>query len=134
MKKKGFTLIELLAVIVVLGILALLIVPNVAGTIKNQKKNLYKTQIKNIEDAAKGWAAEHFFNLPTADNEEKIIYLKDLSGYIDVEINNPMKDEPFGKCLAIKITKIANTEGYTYEVDEDTIDDNNIDANGDCIK
>ncbi len=120
--KKGFTLIELLAVIVVLGILGLIIIPNVASTLKNQKDNLYKVQISNIEEAAKGWASEHFFTLPTSDNEVKSIYLKDLEGFIDTDINNPKANKNFGKCLKINITKVAGTENYTYKVDESTVD------------
>ena len=122
MRKNGFTLIELLAVIVVLGILGLIIIPNVAGTLKNQKDNLYKVQISNIEEATKGWASEHFFTLPTSDNEVKSIYLKDLEGFIDTDINNPKTNKKFGKCLKINITKVAGTENYTYKVDESTVD------------
>ncbi len=124
MKRKGFTLIELLAVIIILGLLAVIIVPNVAGTLKNQKEKLYQTQIKLIEEAAVGWAAANFFNLPTQDNAVKTIYLKDLQGFIDQEITNPKSsDGKFGKCLKINITKVAGTENYTYEVDESTIND-----------
>lgn len=122
MRKNGFTLIELLAVIVVLGILGLIIIPNVAGTLKNQKDNLYKVQISNIEEATKGWASEHFFTLPTSDNEVKSIYLKDLEGFIDTDINNPKTNKKFGKCLKINITKVAGTKNYTYKVDESTVD------------
>ena len=121
MRKNGFTLIELLAVIVVLGILGLIIIPNVAGTLKNQKDNLYKVQISNIEEAAKGWASEHFFTLPTGDNEVKSIYLKDLVGFIDTDINNPKANKSFGKCLKINITKVTGAENYTYKVDESTV-------------
>lgn len=107
MKKRGFTLIELLAVIVILGLLAVIIVPPVAKTLKTQKGSLYKTQIKLIEDAAESWAAENFFSLPANDNEVKIIYLKDLKGFIDTNITNPTSSNlTFGKCLEIKITKV----------------------------
>ena len=122
MKKNGFTLIELLAVIVVLGILGLIIIPNIAGTLKNQKNNLYDIQIKNIEEAARGWAGEHFYSLPTIDNGVKSIYLKDLADFIDTNINNPKTNKNFGKCLRIDITKVAGAESYTYKVDESTVD------------
>ena len=121
MNKRAFTLVELLAVIIILGVLALLIVPNVTGTLKKQKENLYNVQIKNIEEAAQGWASENFFTLPTEDGQSKTIYLKDLVGFIDTDITNPKDNKKFGRCLAIKITKVAQTENYTYDVDETTI-------------
>lgn len=115
----------MLAVIVILGLLAVIIVPPVAKTLKNQKESLYKTQIKLIEDAAESWAAENFFSLPTNDNEVKIIYLKDLKGFIDTNITNPTSSNlTFGECLEIKITKVDGTENYTYKVDESTINNN----------
>lgn len=116
--KKGFTLIELLAVIAVLGILGLIIIPNVTGTLKKQKKNMYDVQIKNIEEAAKGWASKNVFSL----GDTTTIHLKDLVGFIDTDINNPMTNKKFGQCLEIKITKVDGTESYTYKVNEDTIE------------
>lgn len=123
--KKGFTLVELLAVIVILGLLALIIVPNVAGTLKNQKNNLYNVQIKNIEEAAKGWASEHFFDLPTTDGENKTINLKDLADIINTDITDPRdSSKKFGQCLKVVITKVSNADNYTYKVDEETIYNN----------
>ena len=54
--KKGFTLVELLATIVIIGVVALIAVPSVVDNIKLSKEKLYKTQIQNIEIAAKKWA------------------------------------------------------------------------------
>ena len=51
--KKGFTLAELLAVIVILGLLALIAVPVVLNKIKSTKEDLYNNQIEmklNIND------------------------------------------------------------------------------------
>lgn len=127
--KKGFTLVELLAVIVILGVLALLIVPNVAGTLKKQKENLYNVQISNIEEATNGWASKNFFQLPTQDGAFITIHLKDLVGLIDTDITNPKTDKKISQCLAIKITKVADTDNYTYEVDESTINNDNSCSN-----
>ena len=41
--KKGFTLVELLAVVIILGILAVVIVPKIQQTIKDSKKNTYES-------------------------------------------------------------------------------------------
>ena len=42
MKKKGFTLIELLVVIILIGLIALIVVPIVSDIISNSKKEAFK--------------------------------------------------------------------------------------------
>ena len=40
MKNKGFTLVEIVMVIALLGLLMLLVLPNIAGQVGNAKKNM----------------------------------------------------------------------------------------------
>jgi len=47
MKIKGFTLVELIAVIIIIGVLLLIIIPNVSSTLK-------KSEIKTFTASAKG--------------------------------------------------------------------------------
>jgi type IV pilus assembly protein PilA len=51
MKKRGFTLIELLAVILILGIIALIAVPMVNNIIKDSKKDAFKSSVNNVVSA-----------------------------------------------------------------------------------
>ena len=51
MKKKGFTLIELLAVILILGIIALIAIPTVSNIIKQAKKGAFETTASNLIQA-----------------------------------------------------------------------------------
>lgn len=48
MNRKGFTLIELLAVILIIGLLGVIVVPNALSAIDKSKTSSYNTLIKNI--------------------------------------------------------------------------------------
>lgn len=48
MNKKGFTLIELLAVIIIIGLLAVLITPSILTAVNKSREVSYNTLIKNI--------------------------------------------------------------------------------------
>ena len=53
MKNKGFTLVELLAMLVVLGLLIGISIPNINGILKNQRLNVIKTDATNMAEKAK---------------------------------------------------------------------------------
>ncbi len=53
MKQKGFTLIELIAMVVVLGVLMAISVPNIAGILKNNRENIVKEDVSKMVGNAK---------------------------------------------------------------------------------
>lgn len=59
MSKKGFTLVELLAVILIIGALAILIVPNVARYINKGYDEYYSALEKQLKIAANDYIIEH---------------------------------------------------------------------------
>lgn len=79
---KGFTLIELLAVIVILGILMIVAIPQVTKYIENSKKSTYADTAKSYIDSARYMLLNDDFT--TKDNgstctlpeEGKTIYIK----------------------------------------------------------
>lgn len=51
--KNGFTLVEMLAMLVVLGILMSITVPNITGILEQAKVNKYKDDVQKMIDTAK---------------------------------------------------------------------------------
>lgn len=115
MKKRGFTLIELLAVIVVLGLIALVVFPNVNKTIKNSKEKLYDQQVSLIEDNARRWGINHANLLP--DNGVYFLALNELvtEGYISQkEIKDPRNDSTMNGCIVIRYDRDYSQYKYEY--------------------
>ena len=122
--RKGFTLAEMLGVVIIIGVLALLIVPTIEKSIKSNKQDLYDTQIKNIITGASMWATDNYKDLPVVEEDFVFVYLRDLKqgGYIDDDISDPRNGKLFPDDTIVLVTRREND--YVYEV----LDGNNFDA------
>ena len=117
--KKGFTLIELVAVILILGIILIMIMPNFNDTLKRTKEKLLK-------QAARNWGMENM----TKDSSKKYVTIKELqnSGYLeDKAVKDIINKNDISTDTIICIRYKDNQFIYTYEGD-------NIEGEGKCKK
>ena len=114
LNKKGFTMVELLAVIVILGILAIISVAAVQGIIAKAKERYYKSQEENFVMAAQSYLNNNKKKQPKVSGQTVKVYLKDLrtAKYID-----PIVDYKKEECNAnnsyVQVFKYEDDVYYT---------------------
>ena len=97
--KKGFTLIELLAVIVILGIIALISIPMINDVIKESRLGAFKASTLSLFHAYTNYEAEHGFEI------------KDEINIFDLDITNKstfLSGEIYRKEDSIKVENVSN--------------------------
>ena len=113
--KKGFTLVELLAVIVILGIIAVIVVPSVRRQIELTRDESYRETVLYIEEAARRYGTTH--QLGYSETEE-IITLDTLiqDGQLEQKrLINPKTDDPMSGCVYYRWNDTNNIYEYRYD-------------------
>ena len=107
MKKNGFTLVELLSIVVILGIIVVVALPQISGSIGSKKEKQYNKIVKIVENAGKVYLTEN----GTMDSVsiDKLIE----SDYLTSGLKNPINNTPLIGCVK-KITSDGVTK-YKYE-------------------
>jgi len=72
MRNEGFTLIELLMVVIILGILAAVVIPQFSGSSEDAKISALKSNLNSIRGAIEIYQVQHGGAYPTAGDPNKI--------------------------------------------------------------
>lgn len=113
--KKGFTLIELMAVIVILGIITVIVYPTIDESIFKSKDTAYQTQVSDIINGAKNWAADNATLLPDKGKSVSVTLgtLQD-GGYVNDDLQNPKNKKTIARSSSVKITNQSNQFKYDF--------------------
>ncbi len=80
MDRKAFTLVEILAVILLLGIILGLVVPNIISVIQNNTNKVYEIKEGQISNAASDYVLLNDIVLPTTAGQTYLISFATLIG------------------------------------------------------
>lgn len=112
-KKNGFTLVEILAVIIVLGILSMIFIPDTLKVLKDNSSKIYKIKENELIKAAEDYVKyDKNFSFPNEIDEKYVTMTQLISGsYLDKILDNKTGNE----CSAfVKVTK-NDIYGYDYD-------------------
>lgn len=118
-EKRAFTLIELLAVIVIIGVIALIAVPVVNNMIRQSREKAYQEQVNRLIDKTKEWATENTDLLPNDEVDTTFLTIPDLKvgGYIKNEdVLDPRNNQEMNGCMVI--TYDVHNVQYVYYYDD----------------
>lgn len=108
MTKKGFTLVEILAIIVILGVLIVIVTPNIFSMLQNSKTKAYNNMISTIETAGTLYLNKNKTTIEETIYNSRIfsITLKDLKtkGYLKKDLKNPKTNTVLDETKTVKIT------------------------------
>ena len=113
--KKGFTLVELMAVILILGVLALITYPIIDNSIKQSKEKALDRTIASVIEAAFNYSIDNDLGY---EKDYQILELSVLknNGFLKQSIINPVTNNELEGCLLYKWN--SNDNQYIFEYSE----------------
>jgi len=113
MNKKGFTLIELMAVILILGVILAIFIPNAIKILKENNIKIYKVKEETLVKSAKDYVMyNRDFEIP---NGSSYAYITSNT-LIKSGFGTKILDTTSGnECNAFVRISVNNVSGYNYE-------------------
>ena len=119
--RKGFSLIEIMIVIIILGLLAGLVLPNLLGQSEQAKRKIVCIQMQSVHDALKNFKLQNGMYPTTEEGIGALVTNPDEEKY---------KSYPDGGFLDGKQPRDPWKNPYIYTNDESVIDILSLGADG----
>ena len=94
--RKGFTLVEILIVVIILGILAAIVIPQFTQASSEARISNLMTNLQTIRSQLLLYKTQHMENYPDADFEDQMTKYSNIYG---ATVDTPDTDHPFGPYL-----------------------------------
>jgi general secretion pathway protein G len=120
--KKAFSLIEVMIVVVILGLIASLVVPNLIGQSEQAKKKLVCVQMKSLKDALDSFKVNEGNYPTTEEGLEALIHNPDPQKYKSYPANGFLSSK--------KLPKDPWGNDYIYVNNDGNIDIISLGADG----
>ncbi len=117
MKNKGFTLIEVIVCVCILGLIGLLVVPNILEVVDKKDKEILETRKSIIYAQVNNYMNQHKEEYPIKSGNVYCFQLKTL-------LNEKIIDISLDKIDDKKYVKVSidNNEDYIYDIKTDCTD------------
>ena len=127
LRKGGFTLVEILVVVVLLGILAAIVVPQFTGASNESRTSALLTDLRRVRSQIELYKFQHNDQLPAATGETTDDFLRRMTTKTDIDGNagndfGPylpiMPVNPFNNQSAVRIDGAAagsNTDAWRFD-------------------
>ena len=127
LNKSGFTLVEILVVVVLLGILAAIVIPNFTGAGNESRTSTLRTDLRRIRSQIEYYKIQHNDQLPAVMGETADDFLRRMTTKTDVDGNvgndfgpylQTIPVNPFNDRSSVRIDGAAagsNADGWRFD-------------------
>ncbi len=107
--RRGFTLLEVLLVLVILGVIAAMVVPNLLGTQERANEKATRASIAGLEETMKTYAVEHSARYP--ETLDVLLNPTDAQGNAQKPYLDDTPKDAWGQPFNYELSSDANRAG-----------------------